>query len=86
VTKGEVLSVKWKWNQKAMERELGRLVRRNLGPEIDRLVAEVRCPDHPEHRFVTDGEGDELHLSICCQKGAQLAAKAAGLDIEWSLP
>jgi hypothetical protein len=69
-----------------MERELAGLVRQTPGPELERLVADVRCPDHPEHRFVTDLERDDLHLSTCCEKGAQLAAKAAGLEIEWSLP
>jgi hypothetical protein len=79
------LSVEWKWDKRAVQRELARLVSK-LGPETDRRVAGVKCPDHPEHQFLTESKDGEVHLMWCCPKGLGLAAEAAGLELEWKEP
>ena len=69
------------------ERELKRMVQQNLGPALRPAVRSVTCPDHPDHEppDVAQSPDGTWHIVACCERGAELAAKAAGVgDVTWT--
>jgi hypothetical protein len=70
------------------ERQLKKQIEQNLGPAVRGAVRSVKCPDHPDHDppdVVRDG--DDWQIVACCKRGAELAAKAAGLgEVTWRTP
>jgi hypothetical protein len=71
------------------ERDLKKMVDKNLGPALRPKVQSVKCPDHRDHDppDVVRGEDGGWQIVACCKKGAELAAKAAGVgEICWRTP
>jgi hypothetical protein len=67
-----------------LERELQREIGGNLPSGLTDELRNVRCPDHPEHRFEAISEAGRTRLAVCCQKGAEVAGAATGWNIEWT--
>jgi hypothetical protein len=76
------MGVHIEWNPN-LERDLKKEVDRNLGPAVEEKIRGVKCDDHPEHQFRVVREEGTWHMVICCQRGGDKAAAAAGLNVKW---
>jgi hypothetical protein len=74
--------VKIEWDDAAIQR-LGKEAVRRYAERARPAIERTECPDHHQ-RAILVAFGDTPTIQACCQKGAELAAKAAGLDnVHW---
>jgi hypothetical protein len=81
LTKGGLMKMEWnvEWDEGAIQRlvqDAGRQAIEKARPAIER----TECPDHHKRASLVV-TGDNYEIQACCPKAAELAAKAAGLDV-----